>query len=84
MCLYIKMNRSDIRGDLVVKCGCSNCSERFTSVSVFDKHRTGDFRKHTRRCLTPEEMLEKGLILVNGYWTTQPMSDEEKARVRGE
>jgi hypothetical protein len=82
MCIYVVIKRSQVRSDAVVKCGCAECAEMFSSVSVFDAHRVGQFRKHNRRCLTHEEMVEKGFILVNGYWTTQPMSDEEKARVR--
>jgi hypothetical protein len=82
MCIYLVVKRSQIGDNVMVRCGCANCPEMFSSVSVFDAHRTGDYRRRTRRCLTPEEMLEKGLRLVNGTWTTESMSDEEKARVR--
>jgi hypothetical protein len=62
MCIYVVIKRSQVRSDAVVKCGCANCSEMFSSVSVFDAHRTGDYRRRTRRCLTHEEMVEKGFI----------------------
>jgi len=41
---------------------CSGCGDYFNGVNVFDRHRVGDFEERgtNRRCLTPNEMLERG------------------------
>ena len=60
-----------LRGD---HCRCSpltGCGEYFNSTYAFDKHRTG---KHgvDRRCLSPPEMLAKGMHQKpNGYWISE-------------
>ena len=54
---------------------CKACHETFTGTSAGDMHRTG---KHglregsdRRRCLTPDEMREKGMTQnARGQWTT--------------
>lgn len=48
---------------------CSGCHEHFKSVSAFDKHRFGvDKGLKERRCLSPEEMLKKGMVCQDGKW----------------
>jgi hypothetical protein len=49
---------------------CTACNEDFSSVSAFDRHRTGtyahpysDEHPEGRRCLTPDELLTKGFHL---------------------
>lgn len=46
---------------------CRGCGEYFNSNYAFDKHRTG---KHgvDRRCMTPEEMMGKGMLKNAGGW----------------
>lgn len=55
------------------RCQCRACGEYFNSVPAFDMHRTGLYMPNERRCLSPEEMAEKGMA-VNpaGFWVTQP------------
>lgn len=63
---------------------CSACNQIFTASTPFDMHRTGKFgdpiyegtrivgyTPHTRRCLTEEEMLAKGMVRnERGAWTS--------------
>ena len=50
---------------------CQGCFEYFNSNKAFEKHRTGEYGK-SRRCRTPEEMLEKGMSLNKaGFWITE-------------
>ncbi|NBX51269.1 hypothetical protein EBT25_15430 [bacterium] len=61
-----------LRGD---RNQCTVCKQYFNSIGAFDKHRTG---KHgeDRRCLTPEEMENKGMILrPDGFWIGEKMSN---------
>jgi hypothetical protein len=62
--------------------GCSGCSQDFTSLSLFDRHRVGLFeytleqglkldppRENGRRCLDSDEMRAKGWAQDgNGRW----------------
>ena len=55
---------------------CAGCGELFNSTAAFDRHRTGSFGFHgkgvTRRCLTPAEMLAKGMSKnATGWWVTE-------------
>lgn len=71
----------------MAKSACGKCEQVFTSVSSFDMHRVGNYgdpiykkgntgeiigyTKPTRRCLTVEEMIEKGMTRTEkGWWTT--------------
>lgn len=62
-----------IRGRKSERCAC--CHATFTGTRPGDMHRVG---KHgitdgpdRRRCLTPDEMLNKGMTRdARGYWTT--------------
>jgi hypothetical protein len=48
---------------------CKGCDQMFTSLSAFDLHRTGMFEHKKRRCLTGQEMLEKGMVQnAKGWW----------------
>jgi hypothetical protein len=52
---------------------CSGCLTFFNSLRAFEKHRTG---KHgvDRRCMTPDEMLAKGMSINEaGYWIASKM-----------
>jgi len=50
------------------RCQCAACGKYFSRVSVFDKHRTGDYGKD-RRCMTTEQMETKGMRLTeSGVW----------------
>ena len=50
---------------------CQGCKQYFNSNAAFDKHRVG---KHglNRRCLTPDEMTAKGMMVNHaGFWITE-------------
>jgi hypothetical protein len=48
---------------------CRACNRDFTCATAFDRHRTGSFRKGTRRCMTDSEMLLHKLELkASGRW----------------
>ena len=54
---------------------CPVCHETFTCTAAGDMHRVGDHGAidgpNKRRCLTPEEMLDKGMTRnTRGRWTT--------------
>ena len=54
---------------------CQTCKEYFNSNRAFDKHRTGAYGLN-RRCLSPEEMQSKGMVLrKDGFWITKPMPE---------
>ena len=62
-----------LRGD---RCRCSvmtgGCGLDFNSTAAFDKHRTWAVGKVLRRCLTVEEMLQRGMAKnATGYWVTK-------------
>jgi hypothetical protein len=49
-------------------CRCSVCSEEFSSVTTFDRHRAGPPEK--RRCLSNYEMRKSGMAQnAAGRWT---------------
>lgn len=59
---------------------CGGCQKRFSGLSVFDAHRTGSYARSERRCLTTEEMEQKGMRAnERGIWK---MPDDEKNRER--
>jgi hypothetical protein len=48
---------------------CSACNQMFTSLSAFDLHRTGKFKRKMRRCLTEQEMRARGMVQnAKGWW----------------
>ena len=60
---------------------CCGCGLVFTGLTSFDMHRTGYFSKpikgtnryatHGRRCLSVQEMIEKGMVQsAKGVWMT--------------
>lgn len=52
---------------------CPGCNQYFNSNTAFEKHRTGQ-HGHNRRCLTPEEMIAKGMSLNKAqFWITEAM-----------
>lgn len=53
---------------------CGGCSEYFNSVGAFEKHRVGKYGEQ-RRCLTPEEMMQKGMSKNDaGFWIGEKMT----------
>ena len=63
---------------------CQGCKQFFNSLFAFEKHRTGEHGKD-RRCLTPDEMLAKGMSLNGaGFWITSAMPRDVLAAVTGE
>lgn len=60
----------------MAKSACSACGNVFKSVSGFDMHRIGSFEPNLRRCLTPGEMLSKGMsVNSDGQWITKVDKD---------
>lgn len=54
---------------------CTGCGEYFNSVGAFEAHRTGKYGVN-RRCRTPDEMREIGMILrPDGFWIREKMTD---------
>lgn len=52
---------------------CRGCDQYFNSNRAFDKHRHGP-HGHGRRCLTPDEMIAKGMSVNKaGFWITEAM-----------
>jgi len=50
---------------------CRGCDEYFNSNTAFDAHRFG-VHGVDRRCLTPEEMQNKGMFRnAQGFWVTE-------------
>lgn len=59
-----------LRGD---RNQCAGCDALFNSTHAFEKHRTGD-HGISRRCLTTEEMLTRGMVLgADGFWRGSAM-----------
>jgi hypothetical protein len=59
------------------RCLCRTCGEYFNSVSMFDRHRVGEYP--TRRCLTPEQMLERGYSVNEaGFWIERARLDRTR------
>ena len=55
---------------------CPTCGEYFNSTKAFDKHRTGAYGGHQRRCLTVPEMLEAGMSKnKTDWWITKARPD---------
>ena len=71
------------------RCSCAACGLKFSSVSAFDRHRTGSFAvtagHSSRRCRTVAEMLKVGLVLRgdSATWHRGSMSESEKRRRKG-
>lgn len=60
---------------------CSGCNRDFTSVSAFDRHRTGSFRDGSRRCMNSSEMIAAGLDYKDsGKWGLL-LSAEQEMRI---
>lgn len=64
---------------------CPTCMKYFNSNAAFDKHRIGSFSKHTRRCMTTDEMLDAGMVLrEDGFWRGSVMPEDiHKEKVDG-
>lgn len=64
---------------------CSTCHQVFNSDVAFDMHRTGKFENpdNPRRCMTFEEMAEKGMALNSrGRWVTSLKTEDALSAVR--
>jgi hypothetical protein len=65
------------------RCHCSACDEYFNSVSVFDRHRVGNWLNDgaNRRCLTIDEMVARGWsINANGFWIERAWGTQSRRR----
>lgn len=60
-----------------MKSTCRGCGKVFSSVRSFDRHRTGPFSaRQSRRCLSDEEMVDKGFHLnTRGWWSNAAAKD---------
>lgn len=62
-----------LRGD---RNQCTGCGLYFNSSHAFEKHRVGDHGVN-RRCLNPDEMLSKGMVLgADGFWRGSAMPQQ--------
>jgi len=75
---------------------CTTCEQDFSSLQLFDSHRVGDFKpgeyfgpvsewepKKGRRCLTTDEMLERGWSKnTKGVWHNPEASRKARERFR--
>ena len=60
------MDKPQVTG---TRCQCRECGEYFNSLTWFDKHRTGSYRNNERRCLTPAEIADAGMMKNDkGFW----------------
>ena len=53
------------------RCRCDSCGEHFNSVSVFDRHRVGDWQERgtRRQCLKVAQMQARGWSRnAGGFW----------------
>lgn len=57
----IGTNCCDARWGGLKTCHCSACHNTFTSITAFDKHRTGSHALSERTCLEPSAV---GLVLT--------------------
>jgi len=72
-------------GHKIEHCVAANCHQSFASTTAGEKHRVG---KHDvtegpdrRRCLTPDEMLARGMVLnAVGLWTVAAPLDRPHYR----
>lgn len=56
---------------------CQGCKKYFNSNTAFEKHRTGIYGE-SRRCMTEEEMLAKGMILNKySFWVSEAMDRDD-------
>lgn len=64
-----QFNGSDSSGGHCKGGDFGGCCQSFTSLSGFDRHRTGRHEPNERRCLTPDELLAKGWTVDEaGAW----------------
>lgn len=55
---------------------CSGCNQVFAGIVAFDAHRTGKYTRKHRRCLTPIEMIARGMTHnAKGWWTMKQECD---------
>jgi len=67
---------------------CTACGNDFTSLRLFDAHRVGkheflasEQRPHGRRCLTQDEMLERGWVRHDsGGWIDPTRVEDARQR----
>lgn len=65
------------------KCLCGVCGKYFNSARAFDRHRIGSYGVGHRRCLTAEELRQRGFSLnATGHWitVTREQGDEISTR----
>lgn len=70
------------------RCQCAACGQYFSRLRAFDRHRIGSYGKPglwggPRRCLTPEEMRQRGWQRNEaGCWTMQRLDRAGQGRIR--
>jgi len=59
------------------RAGCAACGQEFSTDKAFDRHRIAIDHHGNRRCLTPEEMLDRGWIRNRfGRWTPDGVPEQ--------
>jgi hypothetical protein len=62
---------------------CAACREYFNSTYAFDKHRVGRYTPMERRCLSPDEMRAKGMVVNStGFWVSHAQADSSAPGMR--
>jgi hypothetical protein len=61
---------------------CAGCGYDFTSVKLFDRHRVGRHEPDERRCLTVDEMEQKGWQFDSrSRWSDPARTADVRARL---
>lgn len=61
---------------------CPVCCETFPGSTLGDAHRVGSYADNSRRCLTAEEMTEKGWRLIRDVWHGPEMPESALSKIR--
>ena len=64
---------------------CNSCHQGFNSNYADGLHRRGEYGnpKNPRRCLTPDEMRERGMSLnARGLWVSKALRPESLAEIQ--
>jgi hypothetical protein len=49
---------------ILEKCYCPGCNKHFAGIRAHELHRVGEFKPGERRCLTTNEMVNRGFTLI--------------------
>lgn len=64
------------------QCECPTCKRFFSTTANFDRHREGDYGDDSRRCLSPDEMVAKGMFERGEVWRQLPAQNSAYVATR--